>query len=198
MTAWFDLLSLWQQAHPWIAPLAFAAVFALLSALAIPGCGPLAMLAGATWGWQVGTLLVGLASTLGATMSFLVARRITRGARPPRPGSRLARARDWLQRGDALLARGGPLALVWLRLLPLVPYPLLNPLLGMGRMDLARFFWPSLLGLTLGSLPWVGAGQALVGSWRQGTLDLPAAALAASLFLLTPLVAARMLKEARP
>lgn len=196
MHAWIDLLALWQQTHPWLAPLAFGLVFAMLSALAIPGCGPLALLAGASWGWLAGTLLVGLASTLGATLSFLVARRFGRAAAPARPGSRRARAQAWLTRGDALLERGGPLALLWLRLLPVVPYPLLNPLLGLGRIRLASFFWPSLVGLTLGSLPWVGAGQALAGSWRLGELDVPATALAASLFLLTPLVAARMIRRA--
>jgi uncharacterized membrane protein YdjX (TVP38/TMEM64 family) len=195
------LFTLWQQAHPLLAPVvtlaAFLLVFVLLSALALPGCGPLALLAGAQWGWVAGTLLVGLASTLGATLSFLAARRLGRAAVPARPGSRRAKAEAWLMRGDTLLERGGPLALVGLRLLPLVPYPLLNPLLGLGRIGLAGFFWPSLLGLTLGSLPWVCAGQALAGSWRLGGLDAPALAVAASLFLITPLVAARLLKKAR-
>jgi uncharacterized membrane protein YdjX (TVP38/TMEM64 family) len=192
---------LWQQAHPLLAPLAFAAVFVLLSALALPGCGPLALLAGAAWGVGLGTLAVGLASTAGATLAFLGARHLGREALTrgdgPRPGSRLDRARGLLARAEAVLERGGPLALVWLRLVPIVPYPLLNPLLGLTRMTLRGFVGPSFVGLLIGSLPWVCAGQAVSSSWQAGGLDLPSLALAASLFLITPLLAARMLKRAQ-
>ncbi|MCE2915807.1 MAG: VTT domain-containing protein [Rubrivivax sp.] len=190
-----DTLLLWQQAHPLLAPLAFAVVFVLLSALSLPGCGPLALMAGAAWGLAAGTLAVGLASTVGATLAFLAARRLARAAPAPRPGSRLARARGWLDRGEALLERGGPLALVWLRLVPIVPYPLLNPLLGLTRISLRGFVVPSFFGLLIGSLPWVSAGQALSKSWHAGGLDVPSTAVAASLFVLTPLLAARMLRR---
>jgi uncharacterized membrane protein YdjX (TVP38/TMEM64 family) len=190
-----DTALAWQQAHPALAPLAWAALFVLLSALALPGCGPLALLAGAAWGVGVGTVAVGAASTLGATLAFLGARHLARNAKPASPGSRRERAAALLARGEALLDRGGPLALVWLRLVPVVPYPLLNPLLGLTRMPLSQFFWPSLVGLVIGSLPWVCAGQAVARSWQIGGLDLPSLAVAASLFLITPLLAARMLKK---
>jgi uncharacterized membrane protein YdjX (TVP38/TMEM64 family) len=189
-----DTALAWQQAHPALAPLAWAGLFVLLSALALPGCGPLALLAGAAWGVGAGTLAVGAASTLGATLAFLAARRLARDARPAAPGSRRAKAAALLSRGEALLELGGPLALVWLRLIPVVPYPLLNLLLGLTRMRLSQFFWPSLVGLVIGSLPWVCAGQAVARSWQLGGLDVPSLAVAASLFLITPLIAARMLK----
>jgi len=140
----------WQQQSPAL----FLAGFMLLSALALPGCAALSLLAGSAFGTLAGTLLVGLASTLGALLAFLAARHWARERVQHRLGHRL-------QRLDALIARHGAPGLVGLRLLPLLPYPVLNPLLGLSRMSVQTFFWPSLAGLTLGSLPYVWAGQSL-------------------------------------
>ena len=129
-------------------------LFVLLSALALPGCAALSLLAGSAFGTLAGTLLVGLASTLGALLAFLAARHWARERVQRRLGHRL-------QGLDALIARHGAPGLVGLRLLPLLPYPVLNPLLGLSRMSVPAFFWPSLAGLTLGSLPYVWAGQSL-------------------------------------
>jgi uncharacterized membrane protein YdjX (TVP38/TMEM64 family) len=144
----------WQQQSPALFLAGFMLLFVLLSALALPGCAALSLLAGTAFGTLAGTLLVGLASTLGALLAFLAARHWARERVQRRFGHRL----QWL---DALIARHGTPGLVGLRLLPLLPYPVLNPLLGLSRMSVAAFFWPSLAGLTLGSLPYVWAGQSL-------------------------------------
>jgi uncharacterized membrane protein YdjX (TVP38/TMEM64 family) len=91
-----------------------------------------------------------------------------------------------------LLARQGALGLFGLRLLPVLPYPLLNPLLGLSRMSVPAFFWPSLAGLTLGSLPYVWAGQSLQ-AWLRGLPGPHALWLAAagSLLLSTAVVTRR-------
>lgn len=168
--------SAWQARQPLQCALAFVAVFALLSALTVPGCAALALLAGPAFGTLVGTLLVGLGSTLGALLSFLVARHLARAAVQRRWGTRLCAL-------EGRLARGGPLALLWLRLLPVVPYPLLNPLLGLTRMPVRHFLLPSLLGLTLGSLPYVWLGQSAQQWWRHGTPQALGMAGAAALLL---------------
>ena len=144
----------WQQQSPALFLTVFMLLFVLLSALALPGCAALSLLAGSAFGTLAGTLLVGLASTLGALLAFLAARHWARERVQRRFGHRL----QWL---DALIARHGAPGLVGLRLLPVLPYPVLNPLLGLSRMSVPGFFWPSLAGLTLGSLPYVWAGQSL-------------------------------------
>ena len=65
-----DVCAAWQAARPLAFLLGFMALFTLLSALALPGCAPLALLAGTVFGAVGGTLLVGLASTQGAPSSF--------------------------------------------------------------------------------------------------------------------------------
>ena len=179
----------WQAGQPLAFLFGFLVLFTLLSALALPGCAPLALLAGTAFGAVAGTLLVGLASTLGATLSFLVARHWARARVQRRLGHRLA----WL---DTAAQRDGPLWLFWLRLVPLVPYPVINPLLGLSRLSLAGFFWPSLAGLTLGSVPYVWAGTSLGRLWQGDAPDWWLLAAAAGLLVATAAVARHRLQRA--
>ncbi len=175
-----DTGTLWQARSPLAFLLAYTALFTLLSALALPGCAPLAMLAGTWFGALGGTLVVGLASTLGALLSFLAARHWARDAVQQRLQQRFG---PRLQAFEEQLRRHGTLWLFWLRLVPLVPYPVLNPLLGLSRLPVPAFLWPSLAGLTLGSLPWVWAGLGLQTALRSGETPWPALAGAALLLL---------------
>ncbi len=162
-------LLLWQQQQPWLFGLGFFALFTLLSALALPGCSVLALAAGACFGWVGGTLLVVLASTVGATLSFLAARHWLRASVQRRWGHRMAAI-------EAGLARDGGRYLFALRLAPVIPYALLNPLMGLSRMRTRTFFNASLLGMLGGSALYVHAGQqmaragSLHGLWSPGVL----------------------------
>jgi uncharacterized membrane protein YdjX (TVP38/TMEM64 family) len=148
---------------------AFFAAFALLAALAVPGCGVLALAAGACWGVVGGTLVVTLASTFGATLSFLAARHLCRDAVQRRFGHLLAPI-------ERHLARDGALLVFWLRLAPVVPFPVLNPLLGVTRLSAARFFASSALGMLAGSAAyaWAGASLGSAAQWHD-VLSLPVA-----------------------
>ena len=179
----------WQAARPLAFLLGFMALFTLLSALALPGCAPLALLAGTAFGAIGGTLLVGLASTLGATISFLAARHALR----PRVRRHLGHR---MQALDTVARRDGPLWLFWLRLVPLVPYPVINPLLGLSRLSLAGFVLPSLAGLTLGSVPYVLAGTSLAGLWQGGAPDWWLLAGAATLLVATAALVRQRLQRA--
>lgn len=141
----------WCEQHPVAFTLGFALLFALMAAVTLPGCSVLSLMAGPLFGAVAGTLLVGVASTIGATASFLAARHLARPAAQARFGHRLRPV-------EAFLARHGRWSLFVLRLVPLVPFPVLNPLLGLTRMPLRDFVLPSLAGLTLGTVPYVWLG----------------------------------------
>ena len=167
-----------QGDSPMLFLLGFVAAFVLLSAMSLPGCSALALLAGATYGAWLGTLVVGCASTLGALLSFFGARYLLRGTVRRRWGQHLAKL-------DAWVARHGWPAVFCLRLVPVLPYPLLNPLLGLSQLSAAGFFWPSLAGLTLGSLPYVFAGLGLQHAWTgAGSAWGPLAGAPATLALI--------------
>jgi uncharacterized membrane protein YdjX (TVP38/TMEM64 family) len=151
-----------QASRPWAFTTGLFLLFTLLSALALPGCSVLALAAGLCLGWVPGTLLVVLASTLGATASFLVARYWWRDAVQQRWGHRLAA----IEKG---LARDGAYYLFSLRVAPVIPYALINPLMGLSAMPLRQFFVVSLLGMTAGSAAYVYAGTVLseASSWQS-------------------------------
>lgn len=138
-------------ARPWAFAAGLFALFTVMSALALPGCSVLALAAGIMMGWLPGTLLVALASTVGATLSFLAARHWWRDAVQQRWGHRLAGV-------QAGLARDGAFYLLSLRLAPVIPYALLNPLMGLSAMPARQFFGVSLLGMLAGSAAYVYAG----------------------------------------
>ena len=160
-------------------PIAFGAglfmLFTLMSALALPGCSVLALAAGLCMGWLPGTLLVVLASSVGATLSFLAARHLWRDGVRRRWGHRLARVEDGL-------ARDGAYYLFTLRVAPVIPYALINPLMGLSAMPTRQFFSVSLLGMLAGSAAYVYAGTTLARA--QGWQDIFSPGLLAALALL--------------
>lgn len=166
----------WCEQHPVSFTLGFALLFALMAAVTLPGCSVLSLMAGPLFGAVAGTLLVGVASTIGATASFLVARHLARPAAQARFGHRL-------QPVEAFLARHGRWSLFVLRLVPLVPFPVLNPMLGLTRMPLSHFVLPSLAGLTLGTVPYVWLGLSAQQIASATPSDAMPFALAATLLL---------------
>ena len=161
LTRQAELLAL-HAARPWAFATGLFLMFTLLSALALPGCSVLALAAGLCLGWLPGTLLVVLASTLGATLSFLAARHWWRDAVRRRWGHRLAAVEEGL-------ARDGAFYLFSLRVAPVIPYALINPLMGLSAMPLRQFFVVSLFGMLAGSAAYVYAGTVLseANSWQS-------------------------------
>lgn len=168
----------WCEQHPIAFTLGFALLFALMSAVTLPGCSVLALMAGPLFGAVAGTLLVGVACIAGATASFLVARHLARPAAQARFGARIAPLEDFL-------ARHGRWTLLALRLVPLVPFPVLNPALGLTKMPLRDFVGPSLIGLTLGTVPYVWLGLSARQLASATPADAAPLALGAALLLAT-------------
>lgn len=151
-----------QAARPWLFGAALFGLMTTLCALALSGCGVLALAAGLFYGLAAGTLLVLLASTIGATLTFLAARHLWRDAAHRRWSHRMATI-------EAGLARDGAYYLFSLRVAPIVPFGLLNALMGLTAMPARRFFGVSLLGMLAGSAAYVYAGTTLAGAigWRD-------------------------------
>src|SRR5690606_17025192 len=111
-------------------------------------------LAGAVFGFLAGLVIVSFASTIGATLAFLSSRLLFRDAVRRRFGGRLAA----LERG---FERDGPFYLFTLRLVPAVPFFLVNLLMGLTPIRARTFYWVSQLGMLPGTLVYVNAGREL-------------------------------------
>lgn len=188
-TAWLEaqrarLLAL-QAGAPLAFGLGFLLLFTLLAALALPGCSVLALAAGPCFGWAGGTALVLAGSTAGATLSFLAARHWLREPLRRRFGHHLHEL-------DRVIARDGARALFALRMAPIVPFAVLNPLLGLTAMPVGRFAAVSALGMLAGSAAYVHAGHAVLGEGAvSATLVLALAVIG-----IAPWLAARWLRRA--
>ena len=139
---------------PFTVVLGFSAVYVVVTALSLPGAVILTLAAGAWFGLVLGTLVVSVASTIGATLAMLSARYLLRDWVQRRWADRLA----VIQQG---LDRDGPFYLFSLRLLPIVPFFLLNLVMGLTQMRVRTYFWISQVGMLAGTVVYVNAGTAL-------------------------------------
>jgi pyruvate/2-oxoglutarate dehydrogenase complex dihydrolipoamide dehydrogenase (E3) component/uncharacterized membrane protein YdjX (TVP38/TMEM64 family) len=140
--------------RPWTVLGGYLAVYVLVTALSIPGAVVLTLAAGALFGTALGTLVVSFASSLGALLAFLAARYLLRDSVRRRFGPRL---RDI----DQGLARDGALYLFSLRMVPLVPFFIINLAMGLTGIRAWTFYWVSQLGMLAGTAVYVNAGTQL-------------------------------------
>ncbi|WP_029525269.1 FAD-dependent oxidoreductase [Polaromonas glacialis] len=137
--------------RPVMVTLVFFAVYVAVTALSLPGAAILTLAGGASFGLVWGTVVVSLASTIGATLAMLAARYLLRDAIQARFGRRL----DEVNKG---IEREGAFYLFSLRLIPVVPFFALNLLMGLTRIRTWTYFWVSQLGMFAGTVAYVNAG----------------------------------------
>jgi pyruvate/2-oxoglutarate dehydrogenase complex dihydrolipoamide dehydrogenase (E3) component/uncharacterized membrane protein YdjX (TVP38/TMEM64 family) len=161
-----DALSTAVAANPWQAAGLFFLAYVLVAALSIPGAAVMTLAAGALFGLLEGTVLVSFASSIGATLAFLVARFGFRDALRARFGERL---RDI----DAGIARDGAFYLLTLRLVPAFPFFIVNLLSGLTSLATRTFYWVSQLGMLPATIVYVLAGTQLAQIRSVGDILSP-------------------------
>lgn len=176
-----QLLDLY-RAHPVFFLAAYVGTYIVVAALAIPGAVVMTLAGGAVLGFWVGTAAVSVASTVGATAACAVARYLLRDWVEARFGPRLER----IQQG---LAREGAFYLFTLRLIPAVPFFLLNAVMGLTRLPLTTYFWVSQLGMLPATLLYVNAGRELGAVRNPSDVLSPGLLLSLTLLGLFPLAA---------
>ncbi len=174
-------LNAWTEANPWRAWGIYFLVYVLITALSIPGAAVLTLAGGALFGLLAGTILVSFASTLGATLAFLVARFVAREPLKARYGERLKRI-------DAGIDRDGGFYLFTLRLVPVFPFFLINLLAGLTSLRSFTFYWVSQLGMLPGTIVYVFAGTQLARIDSPADVLSPGLLAAFALLGLLPLL----------
>jgi pyruvate/2-oxoglutarate dehydrogenase complex dihydrolipoamide dehydrogenase (E3) component/uncharacterized membrane protein YdjX (TVP38/TMEM64 family) len=174
---------------PWALRGAYFVFYLGVAALALPGAALLTLAGGAVFGFGWGLLLVSFASSLGATLSFWMARLLLR---------------DWVQLRfarqlveiNAGVQRAGWLYLLSLRMIPVVPFFLINLTMGLTSVRTWTFYWVSQLGMLVGTAVYVNAGIQL--GHLHSLSDVASPALLGSLALLgvAPLVLRRVWRHA--
>jgi pyruvate/2-oxoglutarate dehydrogenase complex dihydrolipoamide dehydrogenase (E3) component/uncharacterized membrane protein YdjX (TVP38/TMEM64 family) len=140
--------------QPFTVATVYFVLYVLATALSIPGAVIITLAGGAIFGLWQGLLIVSFASTIGATLAFLASRFVLRDWVEGKFGSRLAD----INRG---VDKEGAFYLFTLRLIPVVPFFLINLLMGLTRMKALTFYWVSQLGMLAGTAVYVNAGTQL-------------------------------------
>ncbi len=140
--------------QPFTVAAVYFGVYVLATALSFPGAVIITLAGGAVFGLWQGLLLVSFASTLGATLAFLASRFVLREWVEARFGQRLVDI-------NAGVEKEGAFYLFTLRLIPVVPFFLINLLMGLTRMRTWTYYWVSQLGMLAGTAVYVNAGTQL-------------------------------------
>lgn len=162
------------------APLLFMAIYAIGTVFFLPG-SLLTLLGGALFGPWLGSFYSLTAATLGAMLSFLVARYLASGWVAEKAGGRLTRLVSGVE-------NEGWRFVAFTRLVPLFPFNLLNYALGLTRIPFAQYSIATYICMLPGAVAytWLGyAGkEAIAGG--EGTVQkimLAIALLAVASFL---------------
>ncbi|TVP93291.1 MAG: pyridine nucleotide-disulfide oxidoreductase [Thioalkalivibrio sp.] len=179
-----------RDARPVLASALFFTLYIVVTALSLPGATILTLAGGGVFGLGWGLLLISFASSIGATLAFLIVRFIAREPVQRRYGDKL-RA---INRG---IEREGAFYLFALRLVPLFPFFLINIVMALTPIRAWTFYWVSQVGMLAGTAVYVNAGTQL------GQLEGPEGILSPTLILsfallgIFPLVARRVLEWLR-
>ncbi len=170
----FGRLSEMYQANQLVATLVFFSAYVAVTAFSLPLATLLTLLAGALFGAWYGVLIVSFASSMGATLAML----ISRYALSHLVAKRLGSYTDQINRG---VEEDGPFYLFALRLTPVVPFFIVNLLMGLTTMRAWVFYCVSQLGMLPLTVVYVNAGTQLASlrsvsditdPWLLGSLAL--------------------------
>jgi uncharacterized membrane protein YdjX (TVP38/TMEM64 family) len=145
------------EARPAFAAAAYVTVYIATVALSFPGASALTAAGGLMFGCIAGTALALVAATIGATLIFLIARTSLGDFLAARAGPRAQRLR-------AGFREEGFLYLLFLRLVPLFPFWLVNLAAALFGMRLLPYVAATLIGILPGTFVLSYFGEGLGGA----------------------------------
>ncbi len=185
-----DAILAYREANPVLSALVYFALYVAVTGLSLPGAAIMTLVGGAVFGLLWGTVIVSFASTLGATLAFLVSRFLLR---------------DWVQGrfGDSLrtvnreVERDGAFYLFTLRLVPAFPFFVINLVMGLTPIRTLTFAWVSQVGMLAGTIVYVNAGTQIAQIDSLAGLLSPTLIGSFVLLGLFPLIARKIIEHAQ-
>ncbi len=133
------------EANRTLALIIYFVMYVVITGASLPGAAVLTLAGGAVFGFWTGLVLVSFASTIGATLAFLLSRYLFRDMVNARFGSSLKSL-------DEGVKREGAFYLFALRLVPLFPFFVINLVMGLTAIKATTFYWVSQLGMLAGTI----------------------------------------------
>lgn len=144
----------WQADSPFVAAVTAVALYIIVAGLSLPGAAILTISYGWLFGFWQGLVVSSFGSTGGAMVAFLLSRYLLRDWVQSKLQSRVAAINDAFQREGAFY-------LFTLRLVPAVPFFVINAVMGLTTIRARTFWWVSQLGMLPGAAAYVYAGSAV-------------------------------------
>jgi uncharacterized membrane protein YdjX (TVP38/TMEM64 family) len=142
------------QAHHSLSWVLFVVIYVVVAALSIPGAAVLTLAGGFLFGTVTTIILANAGATIGAVCAFFVTRHII--------GNWVHRRYEsQLQSFNKEFAGNGAYYLLFLRLIPIFPFFLINMFAGLTKIPLRTFLWTTSLGIVPGDAVYAFAGSQL-------------------------------------
>lgn len=144
----------WRDQNPWLCYGAAFLIYVAVTGLSIPGAAPLTLAYAWFFGFWPALVLVSFASTTGATLAFLTSRFVLRDFIQSNFGSRLEAFNEALEKEGAFY-------LFTLRLIPAVPFFVINAVMGLTGLPVWTYWWVSQVGMLPGTIAYCWAGASV-------------------------------------
>jgi uncharacterized membrane protein YdjX (TVP38/TMEM64 family) len=150
-----------RQAGIW-APIIYIALYVVATILILPSTA-LNLAGGAIFGPWIGTLWTSIAALIAAIAAFTFTRTVGRELVENRLAGRL-------QAMDAEIQQGGLFYMFAIRLLPIIPYGLVNFVAGLTSISFKDYVLGTALGTVPGVLPFVMLGSSGLNAIKTGNM----------------------------
>ena len=152
--------------NPFLVLSVYFLFYVVITAFSLPGAILLTLAGGLLFGLIPGTVIVSFASSIGATIAMFFARFFLR---------------DWVQSRFASqmkiinsgINKEGGFYLFTLRLVPTVPFFVINLVMGLTSLRIVTFYWVSQLGMLPGTLVYINAGSEIAKIESLGEILSP-------------------------
>ncbi|WP_455220597.1 dihydrolipoyl dehydrogenase [Kaarinaea lacus] len=162
-------------------------IYVVMAALSLPGAAVMTLAGGAIFGLGTGTLVVSFASTIGATLAFMVSRFLLRDYVQNKFRKKLQTINDGIE-------KDGTFYLFTLRLIPVFPFFLINLAMGITKLPTWKFYLVSQIGMLPGTMVYVNAGSQLANIDSLSGILSPSILMSFALLGIFPLVAKKIVE----
>ena len=168
----------------------FIFLYVLVTALSLPVATFFTLVGGALFGFSSGLIIVSFASTIGATLAFLMARFLAQNYVQKNFKNQLSKI-------NKKFKSEGSFYLFALRLVPVVPFFIINVVMGLMTIKTWTFYWVSQLGMLPGTIVYVYAGTQLAQIETFSDITSPSMLIAFALLGLFPLITKKLVQLIR-
>lgn len=168
--------------HPVYSACIYFIIYVLLTCLSLPAATVMTLMGGAIFGLFTGIILVSFASSIGATLAFLLSRYLFRNLVQERYSDKL----HLLNTG---IEEEGPFYLFTLRMIPIFPFFIINVVMGLTSIRTRIFYLVSQAGMLPATIVYVNAGNQITHITSPGDILTPEILISFVLLGIFPLIA---------